>query len=192
VDEHIALLRTEFIGLPDICHTHAALIVRIRRKIDLDSTLESFFELWSSSAEQLAANLSSRWLVSACDTFADHGTPFQRAAALVLSAMINTLKLAETERLLLRDVSIDPVKVDKVVRSHAERTHIELWDGMTAYSLAAGDMPRNLFARIRAVLSEDPALGVIGATLLERALQGETVFGRLSRLNPRYWTPATG
>ena len=118
-DEHISRLRAEFAGLPEICHTHASLIVRIRRKIDLESTLTAFFELWSSKADELAAHLSSRWLVSACDTFADYGTPFQRAGALILSATINTLKLAETERLLLRDASPDPERIEAMKASHA-------------------------------------------------------------------------
>jgi hypothetical protein len=188
VDQQISLLRAEFAGLPDICHAHAALIVRIRRQIDLESSLAEFFELWLSDTDQLAVHLSSRWLVSACDTYADYGTPFQQAGALLLSATINTLKLAETERLLLRDSSSDPEKVDTLIRSHADRIHVDLWDGMTAYSVVAGDMPRNLLSRMRTVLGQDPVLSVIGAALIERALQGDTVFGRLSKLNPRFAT----
>lgn len=190
MDEHISLLRTEFVGLPEICHTHAELVVRIRRKLDLQPTLAAFFDLWDAEAEQLAANLSSRWLVSACDTFADYGTPFQQAGALILSATINTLKLADTERLLLNDASRDPAKTDALIRSHAENAHVELWDGMTAYSVVAGDMPRNLLSRMRAVLGQDPVLSVIGRTLIERALQGDTVFGRLAVLNPRFAPPS--
>ena len=189
VDEHIELLKAEFDGLPDICHRHAALIVRIRRKIGLDSALAEFFALWDSRAEQLVASLSSRWLVSACDTFADYGTPFQRAAALMLSSTINTLKLAETERLLLRDISTDPAKLEAVVGSHAEQAHIDLWDGMTAYSVVAGDMPRNLLRRVHEVLGEDPVLAVIGRTLIDRALAADTVFGRLAKLNHRFDWP---
>jgi hypothetical protein len=191
VDEHISQLRAEFIGLPETCHEHAALVVRIRRKIDLESTLGAFFALWASDAEQLASNLSSRWLVSACDTFADYGTPFQRAAALMLSATINTLKLAETERLLMSDASLDLEKTERLIRTQAGQTHVPLWDGMTAYSIEAGDMPRNLLSRMRSVLSGDPALSAIGAALIERALQGDTVFGRLSKRNPRFWVPRT-
>ena len=109
----------------------------------------------------------------------------------MLSATINTLKLAETERLLLSDVSLDPEKTEELIRTQSERTHVPLWDGMTAYSIEAGDMPRNLLSRMRALLSGDPALRAIGAVLIERALNGDTVFGRLSKRNPRFWVART-
>lgn len=190
LDEHIAILKNELEGRPVICLEHAGLVVRIRRKVDLQPSLAAFFDLWDREAEQLAANLPSRWLISACDTFADYGTSFQRAAALILSATVNTLKLAETERLLLRDASHDRAKTDALIRTHDERVHVELWDGMTAYSVVAGDMPRNLFARISRVLAEDPALSAIGAALIDRAIEGDTVFGRLAQLNPRFAPPS--
>jgi hypothetical protein len=186
LDEHLALLRSEFVGLPETCHRHAGLIVRIRREIELEASLAAFLQLWDVEGETLVEHLTSRWLVSACDTYADHGSPFQRAAALMLSATVNTLKLAETERLLLRDVSPDPAKADLVTRSHAAGSHIELWDGMSAYAVTTGDMPRHLFARMYAVLDQDRVLSLIGRTLIDRAIASDTVFGRLAKLNPRF------
>lgn len=188
-DQHVEMLRAEFEGQPEICLAHAALIVRIRRGIDLQDSLDRFFLLWTSEGQELARLLSSRWLVSACDTIADHGTPFQRAGAMMLSATINTIKLAETERLLLCDASLDASKVEALKSHHAERIHVELWDGMTAYSIEAGDMPRNLLARMWAVLDQDRVLQAIGTTLIERALQGDTLFARLAAMNPRFAPP---
>lgn len=189
LDEHIALLKAEFTGLPEICHRHASLVVRIRRRIEIESAVAEFFELWDSSADELAANLSSRWLVSACDTYADHGSEVQRATALMLSAIVNTIKLAETERLILSDPNPDADKTDELIRKHSQQVHVDLWDGMTAYSIVAGDMPRNLLARLRSVLGSDPVLSVIGETLIGRAIEADTLYGRMARLNPRFAFP---
>src|SRR5205085_10868877 len=139
--------------------------------------------LWAEEFEFLTAHLNSRWLISACDTFADHGSDTQKAAAMLLVVLINTVKLAETERLALRDASTLPAKFDAIAESHRGKRHIELWDGMMAYGPFSGDMPRNMLRRLAMLTEKDAALGAIARTLIRRAVAADTLLGRLARLN---------
>ncbi|MEA2953360.1 MAG: hypothetical protein QOJ96_2880 [Alphaproteobacteria bacterium] len=189
---HFANFRPDFVGQPELCFAHAQLIVLLRREIDLEQNVPAFLNLWRDEAAFLAKHLNSRWLISACDTFADYGSGFQRATALILAAMINTIKLCETERIALRDPTIVPEKYEIVEDAHRRQTHIELWDGVTAYSCRDGDMPRNLFRRIIATADEDPALGIIARALICRAVEGNNLFGRLAKLNDGFLPPEWG
>lgn len=190
IHEHFRRLRNEFAGLPELCFVHAQLIVCIRRHRQMPKTLPAFFRLWAEEPEFLSRHLNSRWLISACDTFADHGTAAERAAAMLLVTLINTMKLAETERLYLADVETVPEKLSAITESHRHRTHVELWDGLTAYAPFHGDMPRNMFRRMMTVTGEFPAFAAIARTLIERAIKADTLLGRLARLNPGFLAAA--
>ncbi len=183
---HMAALRRDFAGRPELCIHLAELIVRIRREMDLEADVAEFLRLWRFEHAFLAEHLDSRWLVSACDTFADHGTDFQRAAAVALVALINTTRLCETERILSVDASCDPRKFERMKVEHRDGRLLELWDGVSAYAPHKGDTPRNFFRRLLAVIGMDPALDAIGRTLLSRALAQDTLLGRLSRMNPGF------
>jgi hypothetical protein len=183
LSEHFDHLQKDFVGLPLLCFAHAQLVVRIRRKLDLAETVPAFLKLWATESEFLTAHLNSRWLISACDTFADYGTDAQKAAAMILVVLINAVKLAETERLSLRDAASLPEKFDAITESHRAKSHIELWDGMTAYAPFSGDMPRNMLRRIALLTEKDAALAAIAKTLIRRAVAADTLLGRLARLN---------
>lgn len=157
VDEHLPSLKREFVGLPELCFAHARLIVLIRRKIDLDSNLSKFFGLWQREASFLGEHLSSRRLILACDTFADYGTERQQAAAVLLVVLINTLKLAETERLAIVNNVPDRLVFETIASNYERGEPWELWDGMPAYSPFIGGMPRNMFGRLSKITDKDPA-----------------------------------
>jgi hypothetical protein len=181
--EHFDILRRDFAGLPLLCFAHAQLIVCIRRGLDLAENVPAFLKLWAAESEFLTAHLDSRWLISACDTFADHGSDAQKAAAMILVVLINAVKLAETERLSLRDATSLTEKFNAIAESHRAKTHIELWDGVTAYAPFAGDMPRNMLRRLAVLTDKDAALAAIARTLIRRAAAADTLLGRLARLN---------
>jgi hypothetical protein len=187
IHEHFRRLRKEFAGSPELCFVHAQLIVCIRRSRQMPKTLPAFFRLWADEPEFLSRHLNSRWLISACDTFADHGTPAERAAAMLLVTLINTVKLAETERLCLADAEAVPEKLSAIAESHRHQTHVELWDGLTAYAPFAGDMPRNMFRRMMAVTGEIPAFAAMTRALIGRAAGADNLLGRLARLNPGFF-----
>jgi hypothetical protein len=183
LSEHFEHLGKDFTRLPLICFAQAQLVVCIRRKIDLADTVPAFLRLWETESEFLTAHLNSRWLISACDTFADYGSEAQKAAAIILVVLINVVKLAETERLSLRDGTSLPDKFNAIAESHRAKSHIELWDGMTAYAPFSGDMPRNMLRRIALLTDKDAALAAIARTLVRRAVQADTLLGRFARLN---------
>jgi hypothetical protein len=186
IHKHFRLLAGDFAGAPELCFAHAQLIVCIRRSRELADVLPLFFRLWRDEPEFLAKHLDSRWLVSACDTFADYGTPAQQAAAMPLILLVNVMKLAETERRWLSDS--DPVseKIAAIAETHKRRMHVELWDGLTAYAPFCGDMPGNMFRRMMRIAGEDAALAQIARELIRRAVESDTLLGRLAKMNPEF------
>jgi len=186
LEQHFEILRADFAGLPLLCFAQVQLIVCLRRKLNVAENAPAFLKLWALEHEFLATHLNSRWLISACDTFADYGSEAQKAAAMPLVVLINTVKLAETERLALRDPAPLPEKYNAIVECHNAQTHIELWDGITAYAPFAGDMPRNMLRRLASLIDKDPALTTIARTLVRRAVAADTLLGRLARMNPGF------
>lgn len=183
---HLRMLSREFAGSPEICFAHAQLVVCIRRSRELAEVLPLFFKLWRDEAEFLARRLNSRWLISACDTFADYGTPAQKAAAMPLVLLVNMTKLAETERRFLADPESLPERIGAIVESHKHKSQVELWDGICAYAPFGGDMPRNMFRRMMRIVDEDASLGLIARELIRRAIENDTLLGRLARMNPEF------
>lgn len=184
--EHFDILRPDFAGLPLLCFAHAQLVVCLRRRLELAENLPVFLRLWAEEHEFLTTHLNSRWLISACDSFVDYGSDAQKAAAMALVILINTVKLAETERFASRDPLPLREKFDGIAERHAAKRHIELWDGITAYAPYTGDMPRNMLRRLATLTERDPALTSIARTLIRRAVAADTLLGRLARLNPGF------
>lgn len=182
---HLQRLRGEFQGMSALCFHHAELIVHIRRGIRPAHHIPRFMALWRLEGEFLCRHLDSRWLVAALDTFADYGTPVQRGIAAMQTALLNTLKLAETEHLLLGGRP----GVDALVGLD-QGPMVELWDGMESFNVARGDMLRNLLERLGRVSAQDPGLDGIFRTLMLRADQGNNLLSRMRRAN-RYFR-ATG
>lgn len=189
LSKHLSELRGEFGGMPELCFVHAALIAKIRRQIDLVEHVPHFLDLWAEESEFLAAHLNSRWLLSAADTFADHGTNTQRLIGSGLSGLFHALQLCETERLAVRDPASDQKSYAAVVATHKAKRHIELWDGIKAYAFEDGDSARLALGRVAAAASQDSTLDFIFRTLLARSLESDTLFGRLARLNPGFLPP---
>src|SRR5690606_22221600 len=87
---HMATLRKEFVTKPELLFYHAALICLMRREVDTAQAFACFEAIWSSEAEFLLRELDSRWLISACDTYADHAhNPTVRAVAMTGSVLAN-------------------------------------------------------------------------------------------------------
>lgn len=169
----------EFEGAPEVCREHASLIVAIRRCYDLKSDVPAFRKLWRDHRGELIEALNSRWLISALDTFADHGTHVQRALAMSVVGPISMIRFYETERQLIEDPGFAP---DKYARFQRERP--SLWDGMAGFAVWKGDASRKYWARMQDLLELDPTIGAIGRELLTRAAASDTVLGRYLALNP--------
>jgi hypothetical protein len=65
------------------------LTINIRRNHELQKNLDAFFLAWSEEPHFLSKALNIKWLVSACDTYADYcSDDAERATALIGAAMV--------------------------------------------------------------------------------------------------------
>lgn len=169
--DHVNELRSEFTGRSELLVLHAGIVVALRRRLATDHFQPLYQRLWREEGAFLLRELSLRWLVSACDTLADHGTtPAQRAVALNGTVLANLAKLAETER------RFAPLAEAQAPR----RKGAELFDGMTVFK-PGGDMIDNLFRRIERVAALDEVAGPILLEVAARVRRLDTVVRRLDR-----------
>ena len=94
LDDQLELIRSEFGGESQLSYELAKTIVLIRRETDLAENVEHLFEILNYDIQFLCESLSTRWLVSVCDTIADHGNQQERSAAMCISTFVNLVKLA--------------------------------------------------------------------------------------------------
>ena len=168
----IARLARSFRDRPLIWLYHARLIVCLRRDIDVPIAWERFDALWLHHGPWLIDHLDSRWLVSACDTLADHHPdPGIRAASLAVSTAMNTLRLSETER-RARGPDLRPMGRDG--RAHP------LHDGLRWFAIGSDDTVANLMARLQRIKADGTLPGRILAELIRRTQEGDTVFRRMA------------
>ena len=184
LDEQFELIRSEFAGSSQLCYELAKTIVLIRREIELSKNVEIFFEILNHDINFLCDSLSTRWLVSVCETIADYGNPRQRLAAICISTLVNLVKMAESERLLRPEAKCWPSQ-------YMEQWPHDLKDGMTSYHIRHGDMPRNLWRRMDDCLQDTPELQKILNTIIERLKSSENMLCRLADLNPGFWEKAS-
>lgn len=182
LQQQIDMLEREFSGQLRLKLVHAVLNVLLRRGVATQTVYGHFATLWAEHADILLDTLDSRWLVSACDTICDHSPdPAEAQGAILVSLFVNTLKLAETERLMDDPAQGDPQRI-------AGRT--PLFDGMVAFLPGRGDMPANLLQRLDRRLRPETLTGMIGRELINRALSADTVFTRLAVHQTRnLWRP---
>ncbi len=161
--EHLLRLRTEFVGQPELLYRHAQLIVLVRREVDVRANFERFERLWLAETPFLCSQLDLRWLVAACDTFIDHAQdPVLRAMCLGAVALVNTVKLQETERLLLgQNALAAPDRPEALETLRTQR--VNLFDGLSAFIPGTDDTLRNMRWRLDDVCALHP----LGAVVLE-------------------------
>lgn len=183
-EAHLSHLRQEFTGQPVLNFTLATCIVRIRRRESLDANLSLFFALieHDEAGPFLARHLSLRWLVSICDTLADHAEPALASAALTLVVLVNLVKLAETERAFVRDPEHDPAKIQSLIERHP----VPLFGGMILCHPRRGDMPRNLFERIGRRVENHGFLERTYRRMLDELGAHPNLLSRLAALNPEF------
>lgn len=173
---HFRKLQPEFADGSRLAHLLGCTIVVMRRAPDTDNAISLFHQITEGYANQLASEMKMRWLVSVCDSFADHGqTQAQRAMGIAGSLLANTLKLSETERCLY-----------DVPRPWPPRRRWgkggPLFDGMISYWVEKGEMIDQMSARLAAVCEGDPQAGPFTREILRRAHRHNTVYRRLTEL----------
>lgn len=174
--EHFRLLQPEFSGKSRLALLLACCIVTIRRTSGRGPGLHLFHRITKEHGKSVSKELNARWLVSVCDTFADHGeNSTQRAIAMSGTILVNSVKLFETE-----------LKVFYPPRPWPPSTRFRdspsLFDGLTPFWLEGGDMVTNLFARLEKICELDPVAGQFTKEALQRMLHNDTTFKRIHQI----------
>jgi hypothetical protein len=188
LDEHLANLRVEFAGQSELLWHHARLVVLLRREYQVKKTFEQFWALWEAQAAYLCDNLNLRWLVSATDSFADHHpNPAVRATAMVVSTLMVTLKIYETERALAYPA---PAPLDPAKLQYVQSDMIPLFSGLSCFTVGSDDTLRNTRERLGNLMDDSP-VGMILKTIFDRIHLEDTAFARLKaqhhRARTRWW-----
>ena len=182
IDLHLQNLRTEFSGQSALLLYHAELIVLIRRDHNLAETYQKFRTLWMAEGDFLREKLNIRWLVSATDTFAAHDSDMAvRAVAMMTSAVVNTVKMYESERYLTDtlDTTMAPAHVEDV-----QHRLIPLFEGMSCFTVGTDDTLRNMVWRMEPFMALDP-VGPIFQEIWARLQINDTAFARFKAQHKR-------
>src|SRR5262249_1730520 len=123
---------------------------------------------------------NSRWIVSALDTFVDHGEPAERANAMMIVTFANVLKLADTEYVLCDEPAYDAERLGGNVKNYPC-----LWDGGKVLHLPDAVTFANMVNRMRKTLLPTPLFRLMFESLLNRARSHETLLTRLGRHHKR-------
>ncbi len=176
LNTHFHNLLPEFVGRSHLAFLLACCIVVIRKSNGTGPGIALFHRIVAEHTEEICSELNTRWLVSVCDTFADHGkTGAQKALGLSGSLLANTAKLVETERNLFQIPRPWPPK-------RRMGNNKKLFDGVIGFWVEKGDMIENLVTRIENVGKEDPVAGAFVGEILLRLIQFDTVFKRLTQI----------
>lgn len=174
--KHFEKLLPEFVGRSHLAHLLACCIVVIRKTNGNADALRLFHRIIDEYTGEICAGLNTRWLVSVCDTLADHGkNPAQRGLGLSGALLANTVKLAETERRLFHPKRPWPP-------NYRTGNGGVLFDGVIAFWLERGDMVENLLKRIEHVSKDDPVAGAFVSELMHRMMIHNTLFKRLAEI----------
>ncbi|MEO0423163.1 MAG: hypothetical protein AAF184_12550 [Pseudomonadota bacterium] len=182
LEAQLQAIRADFAGASALCLAAAELVVHLRRGVDLEGSRGALFALTHhpETADFLARELSLRWLVSVLDSYADHAPGTEAAGAMALSVLVNTIKLAETERLIVSDPAHDDTRRAQL----AARFPTPLFGGVNAFRLESGDMVRNLFARLETVLQDEPFLIAAFARVRRELRTQPNLLSRLATYHP--------
>ncbi|MCF3642344.1 hypothetical protein LXM94_20440 [Rhizobium sp. TRM95111] len=182
IDEHLANLRIEFSGRPELVYEHGKLVVLIRREFDVAQNYARFRRLWDEEGDFLCANLNLRWLVSAADTFADHDPDMGvRAIGMMVSVFANTVKIYETDRFVFGHTSETPLPA-RTEDLKANRR--DLFEGMRLFLVGSDDTLRNMRWRLEPFFEHGP-VGCLARTVYDRMQENPTAFARFRALHHR-------
>ena len=179
IEAHIENLKKEFVGQSQLCHYHASLLVLIRRDIDVAKNFSYLELLWKDYDGFLLEVLNTRWLIAAADTLADYSkNPAEKACALAATALVNTVKLCETEKLI---TDSDGVNAENIKKYDMQKIRYPLWDGTSAFAAGTDDTIRNFRWRLDEFLSKEGGVLVsakIFATVFSRLQESDNVYKR--------------
>ncbi len=152
------------------------LIVNLRRGIAPQVAWKSFRTLIDKEIDCICEELSTRRLVSLCDTFADYGDPVESRNAFFITLLVNLEKTSQTY-LLWRLNYTDAFEVPP----EHESKKVRLWDGMTSFHVEIGDVTNSFFARLDRLMAPTPSINQIYRTVIARMKDQQTILGTLNK-----------
>ena len=175
---------TERFGQPIDWAPHIVrLVVSIRREIDAALNFSLLRQIVEDNTDAVARQLSTRWLVSTLDSFADYGTGLEQRNALLATEIANLEKVYETY-VLWRFGDCRPFKGQNSPLEPAD-----LWDGMRTFDLDIGDVTNNLFRRFFRLLEATPAICRMAAEVINRLSSNDTILAALNERHGHLFTP---
>ncbi len=179
-------LQHSLVGENELFLLHAMLISILRRNDPPQEAADLFFRVWKEQGKALARALPTRWLISAATTFADCGqTMEQRSAGMGLYMLFDLVKLHDSER------RVTGQKGDRPFRQTPGTTRQPLAFDMRPYSLARGDLDRNMLARLWKLCESDDTLGALGTHMLQMVMSDQrSIFARVQHYRSKKVKPS--
>lgn len=153
-------------------------IRELRNRRDIGTHWPRLQQLIGENQAQVL-RLSSRWLVSICDTYADYGDPIERRNALMISVLVVTIRIADTYRMGLAP------HVDTAMIATLKSERRPLYDGIKTLNIDRQDTCLNLAKRMRRQLTETPFFLRIYETIIARMLRAPSLLGTFAALSDR-------
>lgn len=170
--------RRDPIPYPPLFERVIHLIADLRKGRDVDVNWIKFRRLVESESKVILSTFSSRWLVSICDTYADHAqSPVRRRNALAISLFMNMIRMSDT---LFEDQDVRPQRVDSV-----RAQQLPLFDGLQTLHLDRQDTCLNLAKRLTRSLSEDEFLYELYLELIRRTKASDNLITRFQKRSAR-------
>lgn len=170
VEEHVRGIWAEFQKkhAPEYLREVLVCIVALRRNVDPHIDAPALLYLLEEYQDEILEYFSSRWLVSICDTLADHAPAPDKYLAMIISTTFNHIRLMESHRDVLISDEIDQ-------EYFATHKQVPLWDGFLTFNLRYGDTFENLYAREDKLLQEHAVLWKIWKQLLHTMQQHDNL-----------------
>ena len=149
------------------------LIKELRNRRETDKNWEGFINLPEGNYSHLIKAANSRWIISICDTIADHDRGSRRIKSMVIVTFAQMFLLAEVPRLTRKEPIEDILSISRT----------DLYHGIKAFDIQKQDVFLNLSRRIRWVLGDDLLMIRIWEEVLKRIHGEDTIINELSRLS---------
>ena len=155
------------------------LIVQLRNARDVKTNFQAFQTFIAQYQRDILETTDLRWLVSICDTYADHGTPVERRNALLVSLFANLIRLSDT---IIKTLEQTP---NETMIAMMKSCQLPLFDGLLTLHLDKQDTCLNLAKRLTRLLSETPFFLAVYQKVIQASLDNDSLLGKFARLSAR-------
>lgn len=176
MENQTRILAYRFRRLPETCYLLGLTISYLRRNTGHEAHASHMFQrLWAEEYEVLLGVLPTRWLISAFQTFMDHGVnEDQRMIGSAAYFLANTLKLYEAER------ALDGLPPDQPYPSAVPTTKSGFW-GLDRFRVGGSDLMLNTNALLLELAGRDDRAGRVVQEFMLRLKASNSAFSRMDQ-----------